>query len=240
MTANFGILLKYAFSLTDDREHAVTLDLTPAEFGAIGFVTAQWALLEHALYLRTQALAKRAKISVPTEARHNSFSRRLAAFRQCIEIAYKQKSVRDRFLKLAQKIANAEGQRHKITHGLWDFDPQRHNELFTYSLRPPHVSRRLEPINADKIAAFGETIGALTFVLFFPRGYTLARSFKDLARADGRVAFASRTVTSAEGLIATGHPHARIVNVSPEGFEKAAAEMSRKNGPFRAYTGPLK
>src|ERR1700742_3834464 len=78
--ARFGVIL----SLKGGR-HLVEPQLTEPELRAIGYLAAQWAFLEHVLFMHTVKLTQIADAAVPRDAINRSFSKRLRAWRSCIE-----------------------------------------------------------------------------------------------------------------------------------------------------------
>jgi hypothetical protein len=112
-------------------------EMSHGEIFMIGMATVHWAYLEHMLLLETAKLVNRAKLpEMPAAAVSLSFSDRLKTWRKLVQTTVKTKSARDRLLKLASKIANAETTRHQITHGLWEWYPSNPIRLRAYSFRP--------------------------------------------------------------------------------------------------------
>jgi hypothetical protein len=145
----------------------VDCDLVPEELQAIGLITAQWAHLEHCLFVRAAQIATDQSQALPDDIRSLSFTRRLAAFREIVTGLAADE--RKKWIRVADRIANAEGRRHKITHGLWSWDNSKDGELVALSsLRPPH---RFE-IQSDtkQLKRLGDDIGELLFDLSFPGG----------------------------------------------------------------------
>jgi hypothetical protein len=154
------------FSL-DGTPNRILPDLVEEEVIAIGYVTCQWALLEHILLVNTIKLARRLRTAVPSDAKNKSFSRRLRAW-QALVRRLRVEARRERLLRLASTIANLESKRHQVTHGLWSWEARSPHRLMAYSFRP--TVEFSEPYDADKIMKLGDQIGAINFELNFPGG----------------------------------------------------------------------
>jgi hypothetical protein len=154
---------------TDGFPFLINFDITQDEFYAIGVVTVQWAYLEHALFYRSRAIAKKAKMIMPRDTTDFSFTKRLRAFRQIVNACIKSTRDREYCLNVASAIGNAEGNRHRITHDLWYYNPKNPEQLWSVKSRPP--IQRYEPFNLDKLLAFGERVGKLLFLLIYPPSF---------------------------------------------------------------------
>jgi hypothetical protein len=177
-------------------------EMTQREVHAIGLITVQWAYLEHMLLLHTAKLSNRAKLPLPSDATNFSFRRRLAAWRQTINETIKRRSTKDALLNLASRIASTEDKRHKLTHGLWAFRPDRPRKLVAYSFRPGVAFR--EEFEVMRLYRLAEQIGQINFALTFP-GKQRAKH----AHEHGLQPFASRELllsATAEGREALGPP----------------------------------
>ena len=163
-------------------------DLTPKEFYAIGEATVQWAYLEHALYFRTKALCRQGRMAIPAAATDTSFTRRLRAFREVVNAVIKLEKRQKKYLLLAARIANAEGTRHRVIHGLWEYDPKHPERLFNFNARPPFKTR-FHKMNEKKISDFAIQVGALSFELDWPNG----RGIFPPRMPDGPFAYVSRS-----------------------------------------------
>ena len=148
--------------------HWVEADLEEKELAAIGYVTTQWALLEHLILENTVVLCSDAKAAIPVDATSLSFENRRRAWRKTIEkfapTAEKKKSL----LKLVSTAANLEQRRHQIGHGLWASDPADPHTLLAFSVRP-RVQFEAE-YDFDGLIKLGNHIGELCFKLMFPGG----------------------------------------------------------------------
>src|SRR5262249_43529712 len=131
----FDPCVQITFPLDGKPPH-VTPDLTQDEVTAVGYVTTQWAFLEHVILVDTIRLAHKLKIQVPNDASNLSFTRRLRAWRTLVQQSRQRKSTKERLLKLASQFANAENKGHQITHGLWQWQVSSPHRLTPYSFRP--------------------------------------------------------------------------------------------------------
>jgi hypothetical protein len=157
-------------------------ELTEKEVLALGYVTCQWAFLEHALFVDTLERAARLRTPIPTDIKTTSFGRRLRAWRALTQGPRVRKAERERLSRLHNKIANLEDKRHQITHGLWSWNYKTPHRLTAYSFRPN--VEFLAPLDADKIWQLGDKIGEVNFVLVYPGGkqHAYRALFKDRQR----------------------------------------------------------
>lgn len=153
-------------------------DLLEREIFAIGYVGVQWSFLEHLILLETTDLAYKAKEKFPDEAISLSFKRRLRCWRDLIKRKAPTKS-QERLLGLASRIGSIERSRHRITHGIWEWEAKRPDKLRASSIRPPHEFD--EPFDFDKLIGIGEKIGELCFEILYPKGREQA--WKDVIKA---------------------------------------------------------
>lgn len=116
--------------LTGDKPPNYHFDLTLEEFASIGLVTVQWSYLEYALYMRTKAMAKRTRTTIPQDATNLSFTRRLRAFGELVEQALKRKPAKAYYKALIPQIARAAGDRQRVTHHLWTYNPRNPSQLW--------------------------------------------------------------------------------------------------------------
>jgi hypothetical protein len=104
---------------------------------------------------------------VPRDASSQSFTRRLQAFRALAKV--QQQSETKRLNNLADRIANAEGQRHKIVHGLWLWETSGAEDIVAIvSFRPPH--RFDARIDLPRLNRLAQQVGELMFELSYPNG----------------------------------------------------------------------
>jgi hypothetical protein len=89
-------------------------------------------------------LARRARKRIPDEAKALDFNRRLQALRQLISRMRDPLGIqRDALLELLPKIANANGIRQKLVHGIWSFDPRQPNRLLSRSRKGLGIPEQL-------------------------------------------------------------------------------------------------
>lgn len=143
-------------------------ELTTNELAGIGAITVQWAHLEHMLLVRTMQLAKQANIALPEDAKKLSFSKRLRAWRILYEQVVTDKKERRAMDELHGRIAAAEDNRHKITHGLWDYDRRNPSRLRASSFRVPFDFER--HFDMDRFYKLYRMIAEANFKLHFPKG----------------------------------------------------------------------
>lgn len=151
-----------------DRKWRLALELTDAELQTIGYVTVQWAFLEHALAMRIVEDAEKANVPLPRDATNLSFTRRLSAWRILVEETAANGPERSKTLKLIDQIANLEQYRHQISHGLWGWDERRPERLWAHSFRKPHDFER--PTDLSKLKELGKRIAEINFDLTCPNG----------------------------------------------------------------------
>ena len=158
---------KFLISLIDDR-HRFESDLTEAEIYAIGYMTVAWAILEHTILTITLDLADKANIPPPEDATSLSFKKRLRAWRAIIRETVENEEARSKLIKLANRIGSIERSRHRVTHGLWEWDFSKPDKLKGLSFRTPYHFE--EPFDLNKLIRLGERIGEINFQLFYPGG----------------------------------------------------------------------
>ena len=172
---------------------AYEVTLTEKEYAGIGYITVQWAMLETAIATVTQHLCDLGKIPLPTDATNFSFARRLRVLRSVACKVLKESDVRTTLLRQLPIIARLAGQRQRITHHMWEYNPGSPLTLWTKSIRDP--SLRLEPFNTQKMWGLGQSIGQVTYALLNPtnRYPTMADALREIADEEGHVSFASRS-----------------------------------------------
>lgn len=160
------------YPLTDKGNWRVTSELSDDELRLIGLVTVQWANLEHALYEISLTVEKLIG-STPNKAFGDiSFDRRLRAFRDLAEHA--PQDAGEYIRKLCDRIAQLKDDRHKITHGLWDWDRSNPEKLFATSFRPKYdFNKRFDKVKLQKLA---NQIGECTFNIICPSGSPMLES----------------------------------------------------------------
>jgi hypothetical protein len=161
-------IVKVLFNVEKDTGHRIETSLEEKELAAIGYVTVQWAYLEHIILVHTLRIAHQNNVPVPVDARSKSFENRRNAWRKLIKESVTDASERTALLKIVSKIANLELKRHRLTHGLWGWDEEDPTTMRAYSFRP-----RVEfdvDFDFDGLMELGFQIGEINFQLTFPRG----------------------------------------------------------------------
>ena len=146
----------------------IDFEMDPEELHAIGRVTTQWAYLEHVVFAVTSGIAKAIEVDLPTDARSTSFKRRLSALRLLVEECVSTSDTK-RVLLLISKIANAEQDRHRVTHGTWDWDRTNPERISASSFRPGYEFEK--KFDATKLNKLANTIGSISFQLEYPNGF---------------------------------------------------------------------
>lgn len=153
--------------LAPPGRYSFSFDLDEKELWAIGHVSVQWAYLEHLVYAHTKAIADACKINLPSDALSTSFKRRLTAFLKIIRLCAPENQA-ERLEKIVSKIANLEQDRHKIVHGLWNYDEKDPDKILASSFRPNfEFEKRFDLAKIDELA---RRIGAVSFDLTYPNG----------------------------------------------------------------------
>jgi hypothetical protein len=160
--------------INHDEIASLHFDLTENEFGCIGLVVVQWSYLEYALYYRSTAMVKRAKLLPPKDITNLSFTRRLRCFRELFDTVIKHPKTKSYYVHIAERIARAEGYRHRVIHDLWSYNPRNPEQLWVTKAKPP--IGRSEPFDVQKLAEHAQAIGQLSFLLMYPPGSEGPRS----------------------------------------------------------------
>jgi hypothetical protein len=169
-------------------EAQIEFDLDQDELMAMGRVTAQWAYLEHGVYAVTFAMARAADVELPKDALSTSFKRRLTAMRLMIE-EFETAEEQKRWASLLGKIANAEQDRHKITHAMWDWDISNPERISASSFRPGFEFEKA--FDAKAMHALADRIGKISFSMEYPEGWDAAirEMLEEAMDEAGNVAF---------------------------------------------------
>lgn len=170
-------IVKIFFNLEKDSGHRIETSLEEKELAAIGYVTVQWAYLEHIILTHTLRMAHQNNVPIPVGATSKSFEDRRNAWRKLIEESVTDATERTALLKIVSKIANLELKRHRLTHGLWGWDEEDPTTMRAYSFRP-----RVEfdvDFDFDGLMELGFRIGEMIFQLAFPGGKEQAYASMD-------------------------------------------------------------
>src|SRR6185312_8610607 len=109
----------------------VDLQLRPKELQAIGHVAAQWALLEHLILEYSKFLAGEVlKTKLPENAENDSLRQRKRAWEALARRAFSSDAQElVEVLRIVQKVGSLAIERHKIVHGLFEWDDKNRNKL---------------------------------------------------------------------------------------------------------------
>ena len=75
-------------------------------------------------------------------------------------------------IRLIDQIANAEQDRHKVIHGMWEPDPKNPDRLNASSFRPKFEFEK--NYDAGKLHDLASRIGRISFALEYPGGWDQA------------------------------------------------------------------
>lgn len=179
-------MAKIAFSLTGGR-HQLLSDLTEPEIYAIGYVTVNWAILEHLMLGETMALADRAKIPPPEDTTALSFKKRVRAWRSLIRKTVTPETTQKKMLNLVDRVSRIAVSRNRITHGLWDWELGKPEKLGSSSFRP--MLEFEESFDLAKLIKIGDRISEINFQILYPLGkpQALQEIFEDATQRGGLV-----------------------------------------------------
>jgi hypothetical protein len=155
-------------SLTNKNDHRISTELSQPELAAIGRVTVVWAELEHELLSSTLDWAEAAGVALPPDTFSLSFKKRLRTARTLVKSTMNGGAEKDTLLALLTAVGGCERSRNRITHGLWDWVPDKPEATQATSYRPPHEFT--EPFDFRKLIDLGRRIGKLCFQLRYPGG----------------------------------------------------------------------
>ena len=172
-------LLLVALPRGNELPGFVAFDISEKECALFGSIIFYWSFLEHALRIRTVALAKSARVPIPEGARNTDFRTRLGAFRKLVEALNATDATKLKWLKVAKRIELAKAGREHIAHNFWTYNPSKPDQLWSTSLR--RRGARSEPFNVDKLQMLGRLLGEIGYELMFPDG----ASFEDLTASTG-------------------------------------------------------
>jgi hypothetical protein len=161
----------------------IAFDISEKEYMLFGSIVFYWSFLEHALRVRTAALAKRAKVAVPAEANNNDFRTRLGAFRKLVETTTRN-ATRQKWINVIKRIERAKAGRERVAHNFWTYNPKKPDQLWSTDMR--RKGARSEPFDVDRLMKLGALLGEINFELIFPKKPTarnqsrsyMSRSFR--------------------------------------------------------------
>jgi hypothetical protein len=144
----------------------IAFDISEKEYMLFGSIVFYWSFLEHALRVRTLALARLARVPVPVEAKNNDFRTRLGAFRKLVEALPANDPTQQKWLKVVKRIERAKAGREHIAHNFWTYNPKKPDQLWSIDLR--RKGARSEPFDSEKLQKLGRLLGEINFELMFP------------------------------------------------------------------------
>ena len=196
-----------------DEDPSVVFELSNLEYSAIGMVTVQWSYLEHLLLLVHQMMCECFNEKISDDATSFNFKRRLRSWFDFLKAHEKETKNTEFFLSIHQRIANLMHERHKIIHGMWDYDPANPFSLKLFSTRSNATFEK--PSNIDVVYKLATEIGKVNCILsHIPIGN---KRVIDLAQTG--------VVTDNEGMV--GHMH-RAMFLPEAERERLFPEMSFK------------
>jgi hypothetical protein len=161
----------------------VAFDISQREYALFGSIIFYWSFLEHALRVRTVALARRANIAIPPDASNSDFRRRLGAFRKLVKETTSKPS-QQKWLAVIKRIERAKAGRERIAHNFWTYNPKKPDQLWSTDMR--RTGARSEPFDVKRLMQLGALLGEIGFELWFPKKPTgrdhtasyMSRSFR--------------------------------------------------------------
>ncbi len=160
-------------------------ELDENELSSIGLVTAQWALLEDIVLSHSRFICGEVKVPLPKDCASLSFLRRRKAWRALVK-EYIAEPEQTRLLKIADEVATLEKDRHKITHGVWDWSYEDPNSVTVSGNREPHVYEK--KFNAKSLYELADRIGTASAAILYPKGEE--SFFSAMIDDDGNFGFA--------------------------------------------------
>ncbi len=145
----------------------VDTDLDIKELAAIGFVTVQWGSLENTIYEYTKVICQSVHINIPEHAESDSFKRRFKLFRRLVN-EYAPQEEKDRIAPFLSMVDQLKVDRHKVTHGLWDWEQSNPNKLRSSSNRGRFSFEK--GFNIDKLVELATRIGEAHYGIAYPNG----------------------------------------------------------------------
>lgn len=153
--------------LAEGMPWSIAFDISDREYMLLGSIVIYWSFLEHALFVRTRSFARRAKVSLPEDASHRDFRRRLGAFRKLLETSISHDSTKNRWMNVIKNIERAKAGRESVAHDFWTYNPKRPEQLWATNVR--RKGARSEPFDTSKLMKLGALLGEISFELLYPR-----------------------------------------------------------------------
>lgn len=189
-----------------DTPPELKLELSTNEYTALGIVSAQWSFLEHVLSELSRRLCNRMNFPIPQSLSSLSFKSRLRAFFDISTELKSQGYATFNLFKLHSDIDKASKKRHKLIHGLWDYNSTNPFSISLYSDRAKVAFRAEEDL--DSVMKLSSEIAFLNF--FMLELEVDGRKISDLPRTG--------MIYDDDGL-PIGYMH-RSVMLSPENRER--------------------
>ncbi len=145
----------------------IAFDISDREYMLFGSIIIYWSFLEHALLVRTTILARHPKVSLPDDASHHNFRRRLGAFRKLVETSIRGESTKNKWMKVIKSIERAKAGRESVAHDFWTYNPKRPDQLWATNFRRRGV--RSEPFDTSKLMKLGALLGEISVELLYTR-----------------------------------------------------------------------
>ena len=201
-------------SIKEKDEESIVFELSNLEYAAIGMVTVQWSYLEHLLFLIHQMMCECFNERIPDDAKSFSFKKRLRSWFDFLKEHEEVTKNTEFFLCMHGRIAKLMDERHKIIHGMWDYDPANPFSLKLFSTRPNAAFEKASSI--DVVHKLATDIGKVNCILTYtPIG---TKRIIDLEQTG--------VLKEGEGMV--GHMH-RSMFLSEDERERLFPEMSFKD-----------
>jgi hypothetical protein len=151
----------------DDGQWRVNLELRDAELIALGRVAAHWGFLENLLRELAKHMADALGEPLSADADSDSFRKRHRDLKSLVARAMANDPDRDRLLELIERVGSIQGERHRLIHGLIEWDESNKEALNVHTHKNP--SGRPWPVTVETINGVADKIAALsTFIYNFP------------------------------------------------------------------------
>lgn len=112
-------------------------------------------------------------------------------------------------IRLIDQIANAEQDRHKVIHGMWEWDPESPLRLNAKSFRPRFEFEKA--YDAERLHELANRIGRISFALEYPGGWDQAMKerFEEKNGEGNEVVFGSISRSMAQAMFPKPGPEDR-------------------------------
>lgn len=154
---------QFVFPTVESEDPHIMFEMSEREYQVIGMVTVQWSYLEHAMSMIHERMCKMHKVELSPKASSLSFKDRLRAWYEFLDWAEGKAKNVETFKKIHARIANASAERHKLIHGIWDYDP-----LNPFGATLSSTRKRLEfeqKTDLDRVYKLYTEIGRINFLL---------------------------------------------------------------------------